>query len=518
MIDESMSLFSPLRQSIPSILLTIGWGLSTACAGQDIPMQSVLPDPIQMALQRAGVPANGIGFVVLPLNAHGDDRSNIPVISYNADQPMHPASTMKLLTTMVALDELGPAFRWKTQILRDQPVVSEVLSGNLYLRGGGDPDLTIQKLSALLRDLRYQGVKTIQGNIILDRGYFQPERIDTNAPPFDAFPDAYYNVIPDALLINSNISTIRVQSDNDTVSPTLLTPLQHVSVVSQLHTIKKPCGQWETYWQAPTISYQGSDVVVTLNGGFPRNCQITQALNLLDRNRYIAQAIHQLWQELGGTWDGDVSDGITPPTAQLIVERASETLADTIRIVNKHSDNAMARTIFLTLGVENNNAPQTESTAQRAESRIRSWLFKNQINDAGIVLENGSGLSRSEQISARQMAAILLAASRSNWYAEFASSLPITGVDGTMRRRLKDSPAAQSSRIKTGTLKDSVAIAGYVRDIHHQQWIVVAMINAEAAEKARPVLDTLIDWVAAGAINDDNHSVARSSSPQAPLP
>ena len=116
------------------------------------------------------------------------------------------------------------------------------------------------------------------------------------------------------------------------------------------------------------------------------------------------------------------------------------------------------------------------------------------------------------------MAAVLLAASRSNWYAEFASSLPITGVDGTMRRRLKDSPAAQSSRIKTGTLKDSVAIAGYVRDIHHQQWIVVAMINAEAAEKARPVLDTLIDWVAAGAINDDNHSVARSSSPQAPLP
>ena len=213
---------------------------------------------------------------------------------------------------------------------------------------------------------------------------FQPERIDTNAPPFDAFPDAYYNVIPDALLINSNISTIRVQSDNDTVSPTLLTPLQHVSVVSQLHTIKKPCGQWETYWQAPTISYQGTDVVVTLNGGFPRNCQITQALNLLDRNRYIAQAIHQLWQELGGTWDGDVSDGITPPTAQLIVERASETLADTIRIVNKHSDNAMARTIFLTLGVENNNASQSESSAQRAESRIRSWLFKNQINSAGV--------------------------------------------------------------------------------------------------------------------------------------
>ena len=318
-----------------------------------------------------------------------------------------------------------------------------------------------------------------------------------NTIPFDEYPDAYYNVIPDALLIHSNISSIALQSDVDNIDARLLTPLSNTIIINQLTLNKKPCATWEKTWQTPTVAVSGDAIGITLNGSFPRNCKITQHINILDRNQYIAHVIRALWQELGGTWQGQAIDGETPVNAHLLIEHQSETLADIIRIVNKHSDNTMARSIYLSLGAQS-GVQINANSAQTADARIRAWLFNHDINDAGLVMENGSGLSRSEQISAKQMAALLLAGAHSNWYPEFASSLPLAGMDGTMRRRLKNSPAAQHARIKTGTLKDSIAIAGYVRDIHDQNWIVVAMINNEAAENARAALDLLINWVAIG--------------------
>ncbi|MFZ6864167.1 D-alanyl-D-alanine carboxypeptidase/D-alanyl-D-alanine endopeptidase [Undibacterium sp. Ji67W] len=477
------------------ILTACTSSLCSAFVPSDAIAQTVLPVTLATSLQKAGVPASAISVMVLPVNASNADAT---VLAQNADLPMHPASTMKLLTTLVALEELGPNFRWKTQILSDAPAATEVFNGNLYIRGGGDPDLSMQKLQEMLRDLRNRGIRSINGNIVLDRSYFQPERSDINMPPFDEHPDAYYNVVPDALLIHSNISSITVESGNDNVETRLLTPLDNTLIINQLRLNKKPCATWEQTWQAPDVSVSDNAAIsITLNSSFPRHCKITQHLNILDRNQYIAHLIRGLWRELGGSWDGKLVDGRVPTSANLLIEHQSETLADTIRIVNKHSDNAMARSIYLSLGTESNPLLNTNS-AQAADARIRAWLFRHGINDTGIVLENGSGLSRTEQISARQMAALLLDGARSNWYPEFASSLPVAGMDGTMRKRLKDSPAAQNARIKTGTLKDSVAIAGYVRDVNGQNWVVVAMINTDAAGKARTALDTLINWVASG--------------------
>jgi D-alanyl-D-alanine carboxypeptidase/D-alanyl-D-alanine-endopeptidase (penicillin-binding protein 4) len=120
------------------------------------------------------------------------------------------------------------------------------------------------------------------------------------------------------------------------------------------------------------------------------------------------------------------------------------------------------------------------------------------IDDQGFVIENGSGLSRSERISAKQMSSFLLHLSQSNWFPEFSASLPIVAVDGTMRKRLVGTVAAARARIKTGTLRDTVAVAGYVRDQQNRHWVVVGMINHEYAAKARPALDALIAWVASG--------------------
>ncbi|WP_162059790.1 D-alanyl-D-alanine carboxypeptidase/D-alanyl-D-alanine-endopeptidase [Undibacterium sp. KW1] len=497
--------------------------LAPACLLSVLPLlpafafaQAGLPTTVEAAFSRTNVPVQAFSAIVMP--ASGGQ----PVLLQAADRPMNPASAMKLVTTIVALEELGPTFRWKTQILADKSSKKDIYTGNLYLRGGGEPNLTIEKLGSMLRSLRNQGLRRLRGDIILDRSYFQPERPDIGAAQFDEFPDAYYNVIPDALLVNSNLSSISLESTTDKIEARLNTPLDKVKIVNHLHFNELPCSAWETEWQPPvieTVNNMAEDpetdnpnapaskkplrqttkagLEITLNGGFPKRCKITNNINILDRNQYLAHLIRALWQEMGGTWQGEVRDGKTPASATVLAERQSEPLADILRIINKQSDNVMARMLYLTLGAESANK-QGMTNLQAADARIRQWLFRQGINDAGLVLENGSGLSRIERISPQQMAGLLQVAARSNWYAEFASSLPVASMDGTMRRRLKGGPAELRARIKTGTLKDVVAIAGYVRDINDQQWIVAAMINHDEAVKAKAALDELITWVAAG--------------------
>lgn len=471
-----------------SALLLPFFFLSLPCKAQ-----TELPSAVDAALKKVNISASNLSLIVVPATGGS------PLLSQYAERAMNPASTMKLLTTQAALDELGPNFRWKTQILADTPVKQEVLSGKLYLRGGGDPNLTWDKLAIMLRKLRQQGLRAIEGDIVLDRSYLQPSRPDLNAPLFDEAPDAYYNVVPDALLVHSNIIAFALEADASKLSVRLMTPLDKVTINNRLQLNNKPCAEWEKTWLPPGIeNTKGQQIEITLNGSFPRRCEKTTYLNLLDRNLYIAHMLRLLWQEMGGSWQGQVVDGVTPATAILLGERQSETLADTLRIINKYSDNSMARLLYLTLGAESVNAKNYSDHLQAAQARIHSWLALQGINEQGLVLENGSGLSRIERISAAQLAGVLQAAVRSNWYPEFASSLPIVALDGTMRKRLKDGLNSGNARIKTGSIKDAISIAGYVRDTQERQWIVVGIINGENAGKGRPALDELIAWVAAG--------------------
>jgi D-alanyl-D-alanine carboxypeptidase/D-alanyl-D-alanine-endopeptidase (penicillin-binding protein 4) len=180
----------------------------------------------------------------------------------------------------------------------------------------------------------------------------------------------------------------------------------------------------------------------------------------------------------------------------VLATRPSDTLADIVKRVNKPSDNAMARLLYLTLGAQALQG-QPGDTRAAADAVVHDWLRRHDIDAAGLVLDNGSGLSRSERISARQLAQLLQAGADSDWSPEFETSLPIAGIDGTLRRRFKDTPAALRARLKTGTLRDVDAVAGYVRDIARREWIVVAIVNGPEGRRARPVLDALVSWVAA---------------------
>jgi D-alanyl-D-alanine carboxypeptidase/D-alanyl-D-alanine-endopeptidase (penicillin-binding protein 4) len=476
----------------PALALAIPLAISLALTGCAT-LPPPLPAPVQAALDRAGLPADSLGFVLQPLDG------SRPALTQRASEPMATGSTMKLVTAVVALDRLGINHRGRTELLAAAPAVNGVIDGPLILRGGADPDLDWPALWWLLRQLREQGVTEIRGGLMVDRTLFNPARPDLGAPPFDESPEQPYNVIPDALHFNGSLLEVQLADTPQGVQARALPALAGLSLdASALRPGDPPCNGWDDAL-LPSRVEAGADsarLTVHLQGTFPRGCAVRGAMNVVDRQWLTTHALRQLWLELGGRMaPGDV-EGPAPAGAVVLATHAGRPLAEVLRGVLKSSDNALTRLIYLQLG--GRFAQPGEPTRTAADRVVREWLAAHGLDAAGLVLDNGSGLSRSERITPALMAGLLRTAQAGPQAAELLAALPIAGLDGTMSRRLKASPAAGLARLKTGTLRDAVGLAGFVPDAAGRTWVFVALVNhPEAAAKGRPVLDALAEWVAA---------------------
>jgi D-alanyl-D-alanine carboxypeptidase/D-alanyl-D-alanine-endopeptidase (penicillin-binding protein 4) len=283
--------------------------------------------------------------------------------------------------------------------------------------------------------------------------------------------------------------------------------LQGVTIAHDMKLVDTDCQRWEDGWKLPeAVPQKNGGIKVVLHGTFPKNCNQSYAINVVDRQDYVDRLFRATWKRLGGTISGAAVEGATPPEARLLAEHVSRTLPEIVRDTNKPSDNLLARLVFRSLGAleadpvlgSHPAAASAEPTLARSDAVVRNWMRAHGIDDTGLVMENGSGLSRTERISPIQMGGLLLAGLHSPWAPEFQSRMPIVAVDGTMRRRLHGSPAAGRARMKTGTLSNVVALAGYVPDATGKPLVVVAMVNSDLAGngRGRAVLDTLVDWVA----------------------
>lgn len=488
-----------LRPVLLAALLA-GLGLSTAHAQ--------LPESVSVLLRSANIPEDAMGAIVL--------RGNTVVMSHGAERSMQPASTMKLVTTAVGLEQLGPVFRGRTELRTSADVINGVLKGDLILRGGADTDFNADVLEHMLQTLRNQGIVKIKGDLILDRQLFQPARPDIGAPPFDESAEFRYNVIPDALLLNTNLLDIELSSTTQQLKLLMLPELDNVTITSDMQLVKGNCARWEDGWRPPEYRRDASGKLqVILHGTFPQNCKKATSINVLDRNDYADRLFRSTWQRLGGSITGSVREAAftgLPPTAEpvgtrMLADHVARALPEVLRDINKNSDNTLARTLFLSIGSLQSDGwlgsrpvamTIPEDTASRSRQMIQEWMQRHGIDTNGMLLDNGSGLSRTGRIAPLQLAGVLQAMQQSVWAPEFQSSLPIVALDGTMRKRLLGSPAAARARIKTGTLKNVVAIAGYVLDANNQQCVVVAMINSDLAGNGngRAAVDALIEWVA----------------------
>ncbi|WPB59536.1 D-alanyl-D-alanine carboxypeptidase/D-alanyl-D-alanine-endopeptidase [Xylophilus sp. GOD-11R] len=445
--------------------------------------QTPLPAEVEAALQRARLPADSLAVMVAPA------EGGAPLIRWRADQPVNAASVMKLVTTYAALDLLGPTFRWNTPVTFGGPVDTDgTLQGDLYIRGQGDPSLVLERLWLLLRRVQAMGVKNIAGDIVLDRSAFVLPPHDPGA--FDGEPTKPYNAAPDALLVNFRALTLGFVPD-------LLTGRARVLVDPPLAGLRVPetvalapartaCGDWRGGLQAELSDPER----ISFAGNFPAECgEKSWPVAYADPDHYGARAIQGLWRAMGGRLAGRAREGRAPVGSTPAFSAASPTLAEITRDINKYSNNIMAQQVFLTLSLQSTGTGSFEASREV----VRRWWRERFADVDPPVLDNGAGLSRDGRISALGLTRLLQSAWRSPLMPDLAASLPMAGVDGTLRR---SQAGAGSAHLKTGSLRDVAAVAGYVHTASGRRYVLVAIANHPEAGAARAAFDALVAWSA----------------------
>lgn len=439
-----------------------------------------LPPAVQQALKAAGIPPQAVAVVVRRV----DGKS--AAVRHRGDAAMNPASLMKLVVTTAGLELLGPAYSWRTEALADSaPDSHGVLAGDVYLRGSGDPKLTYDRLWLLLRELRGRGVREIRGDLVLDRSAFAP--IDHDPAAFDGKLLRPYNVGPDALLFNFATLHLTLVPEQQTVR-VLAEPLPAgFEIVSKLQLGENgACGDWRERLDARLTTTQ-----LTLAGTFPRSCgEKRWHLAGLANGPLLHGVFTRLWRELGGRFAGQLKEGMAPAGALPLAASESPPLGELVRDINKYSNNVMARQLFLKLG---------SGETALADKNIRQWLANKGLDFPELVLDNGSGLSRRERISADHLAQLLAAAWASPVMPELMASLPIVALDGTAKKRYNGVRYAGQAHLKTGSLDGVRGIAGYLLDKGNRRHIVVFIVNHPNAAQAQPAFDALLDGLWHGA-------------------
>ncbi|MBA4266284.1 MAG: D-alanyl-D-alanine carboxypeptidase/D-alanyl-D-alanine-endopeptidase, partial [Comamonadaceae bacterium] len=363
-----------------------------------------LPPQVLTALQRAGVPTGAMSVLVVSTDASAHER-----IRHRAGASVNPASVMKLVTTYAAIDLLGPDFTWNTGFYTDGQIDQGVLRGNLYVRGGGDPKLVMERLQEAYFSLQAQGVRMILGDMVLDHSAFELPAHDPGA--FDGEALRPYNAAPDALLVNfkSVVLTFVPVPGAGVAHVRSEPPMEGLTVEPTVRLSREACGDWRgslhaRFDDANTIRFEGS---------YPQRCgERVWPVAYQDPASYAARAIEGMWRASGGSITGVVRTGLTPPGARLLHDARSLPLSDIITDVNQWSNNVMAQQVFLTLGQIPPTQVMTEGRVadrqltlrparfERSREAITTWWHRTfGTRYSAPVVDNGSGLSRDERIT-----------------------------------------------------------------------------------------------------------------------
>jgi len=469
-------------------------------------LAQTLPDSVTQALQRAGVLATDHGTVVLPIEA------GPPLVSHNPAMGFNPASTMKLVTTHAALDLLRPDYRWQTQVHMRGVLRGDVLEGDLVLRGSGDPKLVIEDLQALIQSLRQRGLREIRGRLVIDDSLY--ELAEGTGEAIDGDRSQPYNVVPHAALMNFKAVKLTVLPVAGRAQIAVDPPLGRIDLINAIKPVQGPCRSGIHSLQVSEIAASsvrpaggsGADAskatprtAIRVSGPYSVSCgEQSNMVAVLDHREFIEALFAAAWEGAGGRWDGEavIERHVDPALPLLALWQSDRTLLDVVRDVNKFSNNVMARHLMLQASVVGpEHSPARPATLERARTTLNQWLERRGLRTPEFVIDNGSGLSRRERISAQGLARVLIDAARSDHAEAFQASLPVAGQDGTMRNRLKGEPVAGQAWIKTGSLNDVRSIAGYVRARSGRLYAVVMLVNGPRAPGSGPAQDALLRWV-----------------------
>jgi len=467
-----------------------------------------IPQTVVSSLKKNQIPPEALSISITEIPTELDQLHNTKnILEWRSNIAMNPASTMKLVTTIASLDILGPQYQWTTNIYTDGVIENSTLIGNIYFQGDGDPRLTSDELNKLMLSLKAIGIEKIDGNLIFDRSAYSPK--DMEHITIDGETTRSYNLPPDPLLYSFRTLSFELikNSSSNSVDITLDPPLALFKIDNKLKLIDGQCDEWREKLQFRILSPKNNldnnnQLTAQFLGTFAKSCpDIDFNIVNLDPNTFLTKGIAAAWERNGGIWGKSPTgvDGSVPTRATLLLSFKGSHLSDVVMDVNKHSNNVMARQLLLTLSLNQKGKP---ATTDNGEIVVNEWLTSKGLNFNDLNLENGSGLSRTETISTRNLTDLLITARHLSISNDFFKSLPVAGTDGTMKDRLvpyfkkyESLSVPPQARIKTGSLTQVRAISGYVISKSGKMYAASSFINHPNSSRGREAHDQLLIWL-----------------------
>jgi D-alanyl-D-alanine carboxypeptidase/D-alanyl-D-alanine-endopeptidase (penicillin-binding protein 4) len=397
------------------------------------------------------------------------------------------------LTTYSALLKLGFDYRWETKFYHTGKIKNRVLYGDLYVRASGDPTLETPDVYEIASRLKGIGVSTIKGNIIIDRSRFKVE--NKNNSGFDSNVHSPYNAMPDAIMFNQRKSTICITPRSKSAKIEKDVPDSSYKVVNKLRMVNGSCRAGRSWPKVSIKTNTSGRSTVFLSGKLSKRCgkrEICKVISMPHRAFYYT--LKDALKNESIKFSGTLKLKKVPTKATYLFSHHSHSLESVASIVNKKSDNLMARQLMLTMGAESYDG---QSTLYKSRKAVEGVLNQHFILQKGTTyISNGSGLSRSSKLTAQSLANLLDHAYKTYGH-RWMSTLAIAGVDGTIKRRFRDSTAYGRAWMKTGTIKRVKNIAGYVEGSSGQLYVVVVLVNDQYSRKyGAKLANNVIEWVA----------------------
>jgi D-alanyl-D-alanine carboxypeptidase/D-alanyl-D-alanine-endopeptidase (penicillin-binding protein 4) len=445
-----------------------------------------LPASVTSLLDKYGIPLSAVSIDIREAD------TNRSVTSLNSDQARNPASVIKLVVTLAALEILGPDYQWETRYFVDGRLNGDVLEGDLVIEGGGDPFITSDRLWHQVMSIRERGIRTITGSLVIDNSLFNTPAHDRAA--FDKQPTRLYNVGPSALLTNFSATRFVIYPIGNRVAVLADPPLADMVVNNRLNPAQGKCTSKNSGWTYG-LEKSGEKIVATFSGKYRTRCdQHSISRSLISNNEYTFRLFKYLWNSSGGKFDGGYRIAPVPEDAATLIAYPSEPLADVVTSINKYSNNVMTRMLFLTLDAQQEDRP---ATIEGARKMVNDWLVVSGLQMPALYIDNGSGLSRKSRITSAGLADLLQHGWASNYRPEFLSSLSLSALDGTMRKRLHDSGLQGRARIKTGLINGVRSMAGYVNSRKNTHYSVAMMIESSRVTywNGNKIQDAILEWI-----------------------
>ena len=409
------------------------------------------------------------------------DASDGKVIyMHNGDSRFRPASSMKLVTSAVALQLLGKNYRFSTEIYTDSLQIGSTLKGNVYVRGKGDPTLREEDINELVHSLKKKGIKKVKGDLIADDTWYDNNRLSLDMPWSDE--QEYYGAQISGLTVSPSTDydagalLLQIKpgkSTGESASITLIPQTNYVSIKN-----KTTVGMVDSKNTIKVTRKHGSNHI-TVTGNIPTNSETTSKwISVWNPTQYSLNIFKKSFKEQGIEIAGKYKSGNVPANSKKLATDYSPELSSILVPYMKLSNNTISEVLVKEIG----RVKGEKGSWDQGISQIEEELANLGIDKDFILIRDGSGLSHVNMVSANALTSLLYNVQFKSWYDFYRKALPVAGISdrnvgGTLRNRMKGTPAQGKVIAKTGTLATVSSLTGYVQGKEGNTYIFSIIIN-----------------------------------------